>query len=76
MYFEIELKQVINSKIEEDMKDWKVRKNATESNVYDFQQLSILHFIVIRDITNVINSQQKLSDDMYQDAIEQNYSHE
>ena len=31
---------------------------------------------MIRDITNIIKSQQKLSDEMYQDAIEQNYSHE
>jgi hypothetical protein len=31
---------------------------------------------MVRDITNIIKSQQKLSDDMYQDAIEQNYSHE
>ena len=32
--------------------------------------------IIVRDLTSVIRSQQKLSDKMYQDAIESNYSHE
>jgi hypothetical protein len=34
------------------------------------------YLIMIKDISSIIKSQQKLSDDMYQDAIESNYSHE
>ena len=34
------------------------------------------YLIMVRDLTSIIKSQQKLSDDMYQDAIESNYSHE
>lgn len=34
------------------------------------------YLIMVRDLTSVIKSQQKLSDKMYQDAIESNYSHE
>ena len=54
------------------------RKNITECNVYDAKVSlkNVLHFFMIRDITNIVKSQQKLSDEMYQDAIEQNYSHE
>jgi hypothetical protein len=32
--------------------------------------------VCIRDITQIVRAQQKLSDKMYQDAIEANYSHE
>ena len=32
--------------------------------------------IMVKDLTSIIKSQQRLSDDMYQDAIESNYSHE
>lgn len=54
------------------------RKNITECNVFDTKVnlKNVLHFVMIRDITNIVKSQQKLSDEMYQDAIEQNYSHE
>ena len=34
------------------------------------------YLITVNDLTSIIKSQQKLSDDMYQDAIESNYSHE
>jgi hypothetical protein len=34
------------------------------------------YLIMVKDLTNIIKSQQKVSDDMYQDAIESNYSHE
>ena len=32
--------------------------------------------LIIRDITSIIRSQQKMTDKLYQDAIEANYSHE
>ena len=32
--------------------------------------------VQIRDISNVVNGQQKMCDKMYEDAIETNYSHE
>lgn len=32
--------------------------------------------VVIRDITSILKAQQDIIDEMYQDAIESNYSHE
>ena len=46
----------------------------------EFKQITMKgekhYLIMVRDLTSIIKSQQKLSDDMYQDAIESNYSHE
>ena len=32
--------------------------------------------IVVKDITSILKAQQEIIDEMYQDAIESNYSHE
>ena len=40
----------------------------------DMEEIQLL--ISLNDITMIIQNQQKLSDKMYQDAIEANYSHE
>ena len=56
-----------------------------DSQYYRFQLQSVQdcdnineHHIVleINDITLIVRSQKKMSDKMYQDAIETNYSHE
>jgi len=39
----------------------------------DFRDSTLLN---IKDVTNVVKGQQKLSDSIYQEAIENNYSHE
>ncbi len=35
-----------------------------------------LTLLIIKDVTQILRNQQKLSDKMYLDAIETNYSHE
>ena len=35
-----------------------------------------LTLLIIKDVTQILRNQQKLSDKMYLDAIEANYSHE
>jgi signal transduction histidine kinase len=67
--------------------DLHYRHEQSTLKKYDFQYFEIeLKFIKIneeafnlldiRNVTNIIKNQQKLSDTMYQDAIEANYSHE
>ena len=51
-----------------------------EDQIYFEFEVSFLdpHRIIlfVREITQIVRSQQKLSDKMYQDAVEANYSHE
>jgi len=41
-----------------------------------FEQGEKVVSLIIEDITELVKEQQNLSDEMYQDAIECNYSHE
>lgn len=45
------------------------------ANLLDSEQEDVI-MLNIKNITNIIRNQQKMSDKMYQDAIEANYSHE
>ena len=53
--------------------EFEMKRLAREESKEELAEYVVL---VIRDITNIIKSQQRLSDEMYQDAIEANYSHE
>jgi hypothetical protein len=55
-------------------------ENNTQYFEIEFKQITfrdeLCFLIMVKDLTSVIKIQQKLSDEMYQDAIESNYSHE
>lgn len=51
--------------------------NVNMNDVHNtFEQGEKVVSLTIEDITELVKEQQNLSDEMYQDAIECNYSHE
>jgi hypothetical protein len=70
LYFEIELTQ-LNSCTFSNKSEEEVKAN-TGSNERNAEVIMIR----VRDLTKVLKAQQKISDMMYLDAIEANYSHE
>ena len=64
-YYEIEM--ITTNKNNEKNSSGYIVSNSNNKNTL---------IIILRDISNVINNQQRLSDQIYQDAIERNYSHE
>ena len=69
--------------------DQRIYHNSDDKNIkyYEFEIQQIeeipnftseknLTFLNIKDVTHIISSQQKKSDKIYQEAIENNYSHE
>ena len=61
LYIELQLKKI-------DKKDLILKDKSVN------KEIKVM--IIVNDITKIIENQQKLSDNMYQDAIEANYSHE
>jgi hypothetical protein len=42
----------------------------------ELQDIENLTFLSIKDVTTLVKNQKKICDNTYQDAIENNYSHE
>ena len=59
--------------MDEDSKYFEIRIQTLSAKTRKGDQEIIL---VIKDVTNIIRNQQKISDKIYQESIEANYSHE